>query len=130
MKECSTKKTAPEAAGATHTLSEERTSMPEFISRYKWHHVFCVLFLALGQMPSYAQSRADSLSQQSSATDQAIPPAIARELEAMRRRIDELEAQLNAQKTQGQPAMVNAAFPVKEAAGPEADPAAPTGLRD
>jgi hypothetical protein len=104
--------------------------MLEFISQYKWHFTFCALLLTLGNNPCFAQSSSDSLRQQSNAADQPIPPAILRELQAMRQRIDELEAQLKAQKTQGQPAMVNAAFPVKEAAGPEADPAAPTGLRD
>jgi hypothetical protein len=104
--------------------------MLEFISEYKLPFTVCALFLALGNNPCFAQSSSDSLRQQSNAADQPIPPAILRELQAMRQRIDDLEAQLKAQKSQGQPAMVNAAFPVKEAAGPEADPAAPTGLRD
>jgi hypothetical protein len=104
--------------------------MPDFISRYKMHLVCCALFLTLGNDPCFAQTGGDSTRQQSSATDQAIPPAVARELEAMRQRIDELEAELKAQKGQGQPAMVNAAFPVKESSSAGADPAAPTGLRD
>jgi len=104
--------------------------MLELISKYKLPFTVCALFLALGNNPCFAQSSSDSLRQQSNAADQPIPPAILRELQAMRQRIDDLEAQLKAQKAQGQPAMVNAAFPVKEAAGPEADPAAPTGLRD
>src|SRR4029077_11232277 len=104
--------------------------MLEFISEYKLPFTVCALFLALGNNPCFAQSSSDSLRQQSNAADQPIPPAILRELQAMRQRIDDLEAQLKAQKAQGQPAMMNAAFPLKEAAGPEADPARPTGLRD
>ena len=104
--------------------------MLELISEYKLPFTVCALFLALGNNPCFAQSSSDSLRQQSNAADQPIPPAILRELQAMRQRIDDLEAQLKAQKSQGQPAMVNAAFPLKEAAGPEPDPAAPTGLRD
>jgi hypothetical protein len=97
--------------------------MLEFISRYKWHFAFCALFLTLGQRPCFAQSGSDSSSQRSSGADQSIPPAIARELQAMRQRIDELEAELKAQKTQGQPAMVSTAFPVK---AEDAEPATPS----
>jgi hypothetical protein len=131
MKECRLKSMASQAnLRARQILIEERASMLEFISQYRWHFAFCALFLTLGQKPCFAQSGSDSSSQRSSAGDQSIPPAIARELQAMRQRIDELEAELKAQKAQGQPAMMSAAFPVKAAADAEADPAASTSLRD
>jgi len=104
--------------------------MLEIISRCKWPFELCALFLTLGHKPCFAQSGSNSVHQQPNVVEEPIPPAIARELQAMRQRIDELEAQLRAQKMPGQPAMVNAAFPMKDAAVAEPDPAASTSLRD
>jgi putative OmpL-like beta-barrel porin-2 len=128
MKERPPRKDGPQAE-ARQTLIEERTSMLEFISRLKWQFAICTLLLMLVQMPCNAQSSSDSGRRESNAADQPIPPAILRELQAMRQRIDDLEAQLKAQKTPAQPAMVNAVFPVKEAASTLADPAPPADLR-
>ena len=58
----------------------------------------CVLILALGQTPCFAQNNGDASGQQAAGADQQIPPAIAKELEAMRKRIDELEAELKSSK--------------------------------
>jgi hypothetical protein len=58
----------------------------------------CVLILALGQTPCFAQNNGDASGQQTAGADQQIPPAIAKELEAMRKRIDELEAELKSSK--------------------------------
>jgi hypothetical protein len=58
----------------------------------------CVWILTLGQTPCFAQSGGDDPSQQSAGADQQIPPAIAKELDAMRKRIDELEAELKKSK--------------------------------
>jgi len=104
--------------------------MLKFLMQNRWQAALCGLLLAFAQIPCFAQTTGGAMNQPGSAAEQPIPPAILRELQAMRQRIDELEAQLQAQKSQGQPAMVNAAFPVKEAAGAEADPAASTFLRD
>ena len=104
--------------------------MLKFLMQNRWQAALCGLLLAFAQIPCFAQTTGGAMNQPGSAAEQPIPPAILRELQAMRQRIDELEAQLQAQKSQGQPAMVNAAFPVQEAAGAEADLAAPTGLRD
>src|ERR1700726_499750 len=120
MKERPPRKDGPQAE-ARQTLIEERTSMLEFISRHKWQFAICTLLLMLVQMPCNAQSSSDSVRRESNAADQPIPPAILRELQAMRQRIDDLEAQLKAQKTPAKPAMVNALFPVKEAASTVAD---------
>jgi hypothetical protein len=65
--------------------------------------VCCVLIFALVQTPCFAQSNNDTPSQQGAGADQQIPPAIAKELEAMRKRIDELEAELNSSKAPEHP---------------------------
>ncbi len=57
----------------------------------------------LGQAPCFAQSGSDAPMQQVDEADQQIPPAIAKELDAMRKRIDELEAELKNSKAQGHP---------------------------
>jgi hypothetical protein len=66
--------------------------------------VRCVLIFALVQAPCFAQSNSDTPSQQGSGVDQQIPPAIAKELEAMRKRIDQLEAELKSPKAPEHPA--------------------------
>jgi hypothetical protein len=82
-----------------------------------WRTAVCGLILAVTQLPCFAQNTGGATNQQTSAADEQISPAVLRELEAMRQRIDELEAELKAQKT-GQasaekPGLVSAAFPVK-----------------
>jgi Putative beta-barrel porin-2, OmpL-like. bbp2 len=64
---------------------------------------FAILIFALGQFPCYAQSNGDAPNQQASSADQQIPPAIAKELDAMRKRIDELEAELKTAKRPERP---------------------------
>jgi Putative beta-barrel porin-2, OmpL-like. bbp2 len=66
--------------------------------------VFGILVCALGQAQCFAQATSDTPSQQASAADQQIPTAIANELDAMRKRIDELEAELKNTKTPSMPA--------------------------
>jgi hypothetical protein len=105
-------------------------SMLRLLMQNRWQAALCGLLLTFGQIPCFAQSTGGATNQPGITAEQPIPPAILRELQAMRQRIDELEAQLRAQKTPGQPAMVNAAFPLKEAAVAEADPAASMSLRD
>ncbi len=64
---------------------------------------FAILLLLFGQAPCFAQDSSDSPKQQSDDADQQIPPAIAKQLDAMRKRIDELEAELKATKEQAHP---------------------------
>jgi hypothetical protein len=66
--------------------------------------VFGILFFALGQFRCFAQSNGNTLNQQSTGADQQIPSAIAKELDAMRKRIDELEAELKNAKAPERPA--------------------------
>jgi hypothetical protein len=89
--------------------------MMEFLRQHKRQLIFSVAVLALGSYPCYAQNSVEATKQPAIAPNPEIPPAIARELEAMRKRIEQLEAQLAEKKAQEQPAMVSAAFPVHAA---------------
>ncbi len=77
--------------------------MLKCLIKYKTKIVFGVLVFALGQFPCFAQSSSDTSNQQTSGADQQIPAAIAKELDAMRKRIDELEAELKNAKAPERP---------------------------
>ena len=96
--------------------------MLKSVAQYRWQFALCTLVLALSQKPCLAQSGSNSSSQKAIDAEQPIPPAIARELEAMRKRIEQLEAQLAERKAEEQPAMVSATFP-ERAAQPAHTPA-------
>ena len=89
--------------------------MLKFLLYPKWQFTFGVLVLILWQGPCFAQSGSGSPNQQASAADQQIPPAIAIELDAMKKRIEQLEAELKNRKAQEQPATVAAQVPAKAA---------------
>lgn len=75
--------------------------MTRFLS-YK-QFTFCFFALALGPWPCFAQSGATgSADQAASSAGQQIPPVIAKELDGMKKRIDELEAELKSKNTQQQ----------------------------
>jgi hypothetical protein len=83
---------------------------------------FMILLFAGFLMPaSYAQQKtsdaSNTVSGTSTSTDQQISPAVARELEAMKKRIEQLETEL--QKKNGQPGTVDSAKTVEPTA---ADP--------
>jgi hypothetical protein len=92
--------------------------------------VFAVLLCALAQPSCFGQASGDAANQQASAADQQIPSAIAKELDAMRKRIDELEAELKNAKTAPQPdapaTTANATAPAAPSASQPAAPAMPT----
>ncbi len=100
--------------------------MTKFLTQNRWRAALCGLVFTVMQAPCFAQNTSAAANQQPSATDQPISPAILKELEAMRHRIDELEAELKAQKTAQasteKPGLVTAAFPVK--------PAEPDAVKD
>ena len=89
---------------------------------------YCVLAFALGQTPCFAQNKGNPPSQQSAGADQQIPPAIAKELDAMKKRIDELEAELKASRANEHPdtAVTSAKATVPVAPTAPANAAAPT----
>ena len=96
--------------------------------KYKTKIVFGMLFFVLGQFPCFAQDNGDARNQQASGADQQIPAAIAKELEAMRKRIDELEAELKNAKAPERPTTpatsAKATVPVAPVVAAPAAPAA------
>src|ERR1700691_3475673 len=104
------------------------TSMLNILIKYKTKIVFGMLFFVLGHFPCCAQTNGDSPNQQASGADQQIPPAIAKELEAMRKRIDELEAELKNAKAPERPTTpetsAKATVPVAPVVAAPATPAA------
>jgi Putative beta-barrel porin-2, OmpL-like. bbp2 len=105
------------------------TSMLNILIKYKTKIVFGMLVFVLGQPPCFAQSGGDTANQQASGTDQQIPSAIAKELDAMRKRIDELEAELKNAKAPERPTTsattAKATVPVAPVVAAPAAPAAP-----
>ncbi|MFZ0735649.1 MAG: outer membrane beta-barrel protein [Candidatus Acidiferrales bacterium] len=94
--------------------------MLKFLLRWTRPITFCAFIAALWQYPCFAQSgSSESAGPQATAEDQQIPPAIAKELDALKKRIDELEAELKNAKTPEPPAMpvtaAKAAAPVNVA---------------
>src|SRR6202041_83045 len=91
-----------------------------------WRAAVCGLVLACMQLPSVAQTTGGATNQQTGAADQQIQPAIAKELDAMRKRIDELEGELKNPKASDRPAppatSAKMSIPL---APPAAAPAAP-----
>ncbi|MGB8524960.1 MAG: outer membrane beta-barrel protein [Candidatus Acidiferrales bacterium] len=77
--------------------------MPKFASYLKLPTFFYTLVLLLGPHPCFAQTSGQSSGQQASAGDQQIPPAVAKKLEAMEARIEQLEAELRARPAAAQP---------------------------
>src|SRR5580700_7585431 len=106
------------------------TSMLNILIKYKTKIVFGGLFFVLGQFPCFAQSSGDGPTQQASGADQPIPAAIAQELEAMRKRIDQLEAELKSVKAPERPATpatsAKMSIPLAPAAAAPAAPATTT----
>jgi Putative beta-barrel porin-2, OmpL-like. bbp2 len=77
--------------------------MLEFLMKIKYRAALCGLLLAFTQLPCFAQTTTGAAAQQASSADGQVPPAIAKELDAMRKRIDELEAELKTHKPEAQP---------------------------
>jgi hypothetical protein len=102
--------------------------MLNILIKYKTKIVLGMLAFVLGQFPCLAQSSSDPPSQQASGADQQIPSAIAKELDAMRKRIDELEAELKNAKAPERPEIpatsAKATVPVAPIVATPAAPAA------
>ncbi|MFY9528712.1 MAG: outer membrane beta-barrel protein [Candidatus Acidiferrales bacterium] len=77
--------------------------MLKFLLQGKQQFAACILVVTLWQYPCFAQSSSESPNQRASAADEQIPPAVAKELEAMKKRIEQLEAELKNRKAQEQP---------------------------
>jgi hypothetical protein len=83
--------------------------MLKFLMQNKWRGALCAVLVAFVQLSCFAQSSGDNAAQNTpysvehpanaqAGAGQQVPHAILNELEAMRKRIDELETQLKAQK--------------------------------
>src|ERR1700690_369305 len=70
--------------------------MSKIPMRFKYVIRIGVMTLAFGQFPCLAQNAGVGAGAQTSAADQQIPPAIAKKFEEMSKRIEQLEAELNA----------------------------------
>jgi Putative beta-barrel porin-2, OmpL-like. bbp2 len=82
---------------------KEKISMLKIVSPFKSQIAFCALVLVLVQHPCFAQTNGQAAGQPASAVDQQIPPAVAKKLEAMEARIEQLEAELKARPAAAQP---------------------------
>src|ERR1700690_3879998 len=99
--------------------------MSKIPMRFKYVIRIGVVTLAFGQFPCLAQNAGVGAGAQTSAADQQIPPAIAKKFEEMSKRIEQLEAELNARPaTPALSAKGSAPFPSSSvAAVPTAAPA-------
>ena len=77
--------------------------MSKFLVLHKWRAALCGFLLTFTQLPCFAQATTGAATQQAGAAEQQIPPSIEKELDAMRKRIDELEAELKTHKAETQP---------------------------
>jgi hypothetical protein len=95
--------------------------VPKVTSCGKSALIFTVLAAIFWQYPCFGQNRnngsstppesAPAAAASASSPEQPIPSAIAKELDAMRKRIEQLEAELSVKKAQEQPAAVTAGAP-------------------
>ncbi len=66
--------------------------MLKFLVRCKGRFIFCFLALTLWQCPCFAQSGDKLPKLRTSAADQPVPPAMPKQLDAAKKRIDAREA--------------------------------------
>lgn len=76
--------------------------LPRFSTKYLFAPVSLLMVVGLVSVPTRAQDASEQAEQSDST--RGIPPAVARELDAMRKRIDELESQLKNAQAQSKPA--------------------------
>src|SRR5579863_2480362 len=80
-----------------HTIPIPLLDTSQRSSLGKWRIASCALVLTLGQYPCFAQAGNEAPAQTASAAQPAAPD-VAKELDAMKKRIEQLEAQLAAGK--------------------------------
>jgi len=97
--------------------------MARFIEQHR--RTAAILLIATMMLPLITRAQAPSgpaAPAQADAADQSIPPAVAKQLEAMQKRIDQLEKELNDRAADGAPITSKAGAPVHEL-GEQAAPA-------
>jgi hypothetical protein len=77
--------------------------MLKLMSSFKLRIVFCALGVMLGPHLCFGQTASEGVAKPASGTDEQIPPAVAKKLEAMEARIEQLEAELKARPPATQP---------------------------
>lgn len=112
-----------DSLGGRRFFAHIEEQMAEFISAHGRTAAGLMLIVAALPLVLHAQGAAvSSTEQQASAADQQIPPAVAKQLEAMQKRIDQLEQALNARTPQSLPITSKATAPV-HLTGDQAAPA-------
>jgi hypothetical protein len=92
---------AVDAATGRRFFVHLEEQMAEFIALHGRTAAGVLVLVAIFPLMARAQSASGpSPDQQTSATDQSIPPAVAKQLEAMQKRIDQLEQELESRKAQ------------------------------
>jgi Putative beta-barrel porin-2, OmpL-like. bbp2 len=95
---------AVDSAAGRRTLIHLEQQMAEFLSSHG--RSFAALLLAVGSVATAAQMKAQSSAAPASApsaADEQVSPAVQKQLDAMQKRIEQLEAELNSHNAQGQP---------------------------
>ena len=105
--------------------------MLKSLQRFGSRVAFCVLAIACFRVPCSSQTGEKPPDLQGNVADPQIPPAVAKELDALKKRIEQLEALLKNSGAQEQPTPVAADNHV-EAPGPRSGPMdnCPTPLRE
>ncbi len=89
--------------------------MAHFISvRGRTAAILVIAISSVSLMARAQESSGLAIDSQASGTDQSIPPAVAKQLEAMQKRIDQLEKELNDRSAAGPPLTLKTAAPVHE----------------
>ena len=104
---------AVDAATGRRFLVQLEKEMAEFIAVHG--RAAAILLIAIAILPLMARAQeasGPSVDPQVDATDQSIPPAVARQLEAMQKRIEQLEKELNARAPEAAPLTSKATAPV------------------
>jgi hypothetical protein len=77
--------------------------MLRFLMQNKWRGAWCAVLLVFVQLPCFAQDSSASPNQQANGSDGQIPPVIAKKLDEMSKRIEQLEAELKGHKAETAP---------------------------
>ncbi len=116
---------AVDSAAGRRTLIHLEQQMAEFLSTHG--RSVAALLLAVGLVATATQMKAQSSASPASvpsAADEQVPPAVQKQLDAMQRRIEQLEAELSARSPQGAALTSKATAPI-HVIGDQTAPASP-----
>jgi hypothetical protein len=103
-----------DADACRHFFLPFEEQMAQFMSPRRRKATMVLLAVILAPMVPARSQSLPSGEQQAGATDQEIPPAVARQLAAMQKRIEELERELKSRTPQGPPVTSKATAPIHE----------------